>query len=284
MVSLKENLEVESRGAVLAVQELTWRLRQWFLGLEPWKRIILVVMTALLLVGSFMIRYGLEAVLTYRYNQLSVIAQPAFSRPDALVVSAVSVVKGSGNFVSAYATIKNPNLDLALTDLTYTMNFENSIGDKVGEVRGSLYLLPDQQRWLVVPRFESIEIPTKASLTFGELKWQKRLSLPEVNLRMTEPLVYQQEQPNALIGEGAVINTSPYYVKQATLVFVLYGTNNQILSVTSREENNLSPYERRAYIMQWPNLNRSSVQRVGLEAYTNTLDPANLSVAEAPSL
>ncbi len=278
-MSLKENLQIQTSGAALGAQESIFKFKTWFLGLYLWQRALLVMLLILLAPGSILIRYGLELVLVRQYAQQAIVAQPAFSNPDPISQSKVNLVQNAIGTTSAYAIIKNPNLDLAVEQLRYTITFMNSKNQPVQTASGTTFLLPDQQRWLVVPRVESIDPITSAELKFSEPVWQKRLSLPEVELRMTEPYTYQQDSPAATVTEGAVINSSPFDLRQVTLVLVLYGANNEVLAITSREEFTLKPYERRAYVIQWPGVDRAMVQRIGLEAYTNTLDPANLTVS-----
>jgi len=281
-MSLKDNLQVEAQSVVVGANEGVWKLKTWFEGLLRWQRILLIILIVLMIPGYFGVRYGLELVLVRQYARQALVAHSAFTDPNPLVVSRVNIIRNSNDTVSGYLTVRNPNLDLGLDNARYTINFLDSASQIVFTSTGSLYLLPDQQRWIVVPRVESTNQITSAEIKFGELNWQKRLEIPQVELRMNEPFTYQQESPLATVTEGAVVNNSPYSLRQVSLVVVLYGANNQVLAVTSREEYSLQPFERRAYIIQWPNVNRSAITRIGLEAYTNTLDPTNLTVATNP--
>lgn len=278
-MSLKENIQIQTSGAAIGAQESLFKFKTWFFSLHTWQRALLIMLLILLIPGSLLLRYGIELVLVRQYSQQAIVAQPAFSNPEPITQSKVSIIENSIGTSSAYAVIKNPNLDLAVEQLRYTITFYNSRNQLIQTSNGATFLLPDQQRWLVVPRIESTEPIAKAELKFTEPVWQKRLTLPEVELRMTEPYTYQQDSPYATVTEGAVINNSPFDLKQVTLVLVLYGNNNEVLGVTTREEFTLKPYERRAYVTQWPGVDRSRVSRIGLEAYTNTLDPANLTVS-----
>lgn len=278
-MSIKENIQIQTGGVVIGVQESAFKVKTWFFALQKWQRVLLILLVALMIPGSIAIRYGLELVLLRQYSQQALVAQPAFTDPEPLSKSKVSIIQNSTGTSSAYAIVRNSNLDLAIEQLRYTMKFYNSKNQQIQTSTGTTFMLPDQQRWLVVPRIETNEAIASAELSFADPAWQKRLSLPEVELRMTEPYTYQQEVPPATVTEGSVINNSPYSLRQVSLVLVLYGKNNEVLAVTSREEFTLQPYERRAYILQWPGIVRSNVSRIGLEAYTNTLDPANLTVS-----
>lgn len=278
-MSLKENLQIQTGGAVVGAQEGVFKLKNWFLSLANWQRVLLILLFIVMIPGYFAVRYGLELVLVRQYGQNALVAQPAYTDPEPVGKSKVNLINNSIGTTSAYALIKNPNLDLAAPELRYTFKFYNSNDLQIQSSSGVVYLLPDQQRWLVVPRIESLEPIARGELVIEDPSWQKRLTVPEVELRMTEPYTHEQENPLATVTEGSVINNSPYSLKQVSLVLVLYGENNQVLAVTSREEFTLQPYERRAYIIQWPGINRSRISRIGLEAYTNVLDETNLTVS-----
>ncbi len=138
-------------------------------------------------------------------------------------------------------------------------------------------MLPNQKKWLVVPRVSSSEQITSAKLNLKSLTWQKRLEVPKVEFKMSEPYIYEQVNPLSTITEGTIVNNSPYVVKQTSLVIVLYDNNNSVVAVSTREEYDLAPFERRAYKILWPGIYRQTISRVGLESYTNSLDPENLS-------
>lgn len=277
-MSLRENIQIQSSGAVLALQEGLYRSRQWFLNLPSWERYLIVLSVFLLIPGFFMVRYGTELVLTKQYQRESLVAQPAFGDPDPLRVSKVSIIQNANGTITAYAVATNENLDLALNSLNYTFKFFNDSGEEVETSSGETYLLPDQQRWILVPKVASSQQIVSGKVEFEEPVWQKRLSLPEVELKMSEPYVYEEINPLNTVAEGTVVNNSPFSIKQATLVLVLYGDSNEVLAVTQREEFALKPYERRAYKLAWPSIYRNDVKRIELIAYTNLLDETNLSV------
>lgn len=278
MASLKENIEIQTGGAVLAAQEGLYKSKQTFFGLPLWERVLLIIVVVSLVPGYTIVRYGTELVLTKLNARESLVAQPSFSIPEPLEVGKVSVIKNSNDTYSAYATVTNPNLDLALPNLKYTFKFNTSSAEQVATQGGQNYLLPDQQKLIVAPRVVSSQAITSATLEIEEPEWQKRLTVPEVELRMAEPYVYEEVNPLATIVEGSVVNNSEFALNQASLVIVLYGENNKVLAVSQREEYTIKPYERRAYRLSWPGISRASVKKVDLKAYTNLLDETNLSL------
>lgn len=282
MSPLQENFKVQYAGAVLAVQDGLFRLKQWFAGLPGWERTLLIALVVLLLPGTIALRYGTELYFTKSLNQYALAAHPAFNTPEPIQVSSAKVIQNSNGTASAYAEITNRNLDLAAETLKYTFHFLNSENEKITSTNGQTYLLPNEKKWVVVSRVQSLQNISSAIIQVEEPKWQKKLSLPEVSLRMSEPYVYEETNPLATTAEGSVVNNSPYNLKQVSLLLILYDKNDKVLAVTTREEYTLKAYERRAYKLQWPGIYKDSVDRMELQAYTNTLDPDNVSAGTTP--
>ncbi|QQS23348.1 hypothetical protein IPM19_02170 [bacterium] len=281
MSELKENLKVQYAGATLAVQDGLYKLNQWFTGLPGWERTLLVSLIILLIPGVVALRYGSELYFTKSLNQHAVAAHPAFDAPEPIQVSSAKIVQNYNGTVSAYAEVTNRNLDLAAESLKYTFRFLNSKEEEITQSFGETYLLPDEKKWIVVSRVQSLQSISSATVEVEQPTWQKKIQLPEVALRMSEPYVYEEVNPLATAAEGSVVNNSPYNLKQVTLLLILYDKNGKILAVTTREEYTLKAFERRAYKLQWPGIYKANVDRIELQAYTNTLDPNNLSAGSA---
>lgn len=280
MSQFQENLKVQYSGFVLAIQDGIFKFRQWFTGLPKWERTAFITLLFLLIPGLISVRYGSELFFTKSYNRAAIAAHPAFNISESLKVGSAKIVKNSNNSITAYVEVTNPNLDLALESLDYTFHFLNSAKEEVTTSSGKTYLLPDQKKWIVVSKVQSSEEITQATIEIPkELDWQKRLDLPGVDLKMSEPYVYEEVNPLATVAEGSVVNSSPFDLNQVSLLLVLYGKNNRVLAVTTREEYNVKAFERRAYKLQWPGIYNADIVKVDLQAYTNTLEPENISAS-----
>lgn len=281
MTELKENLKVQYAGATLAIQDGLFKFKQWFTGLPKWEQTLLVTLLILLIPGVIALRYGTELYYTKSLNKYSLAAHPAFDAPEPIQVSSAKIVQNFNGTVSAYAEVTNRNLDLAAESLKYTFHFLNAKEEEITQASGETYLLPDEKKWIVISRVQSLQNISSATVQVEQPTWQKKLQLPEVALRMSEPYVYEEVNPLATTAEGSVVNNSPYNLKQVTLQLILYDKNNKVLAVTTREEYTVKAFERRAYKLQWPGIYKSSVDRIELQAYTNTLDPNNLSAGSS---
>ena len=282
MGSFKDFFKIQFNGLVLAVQEYTYKLKTTVQFLPTWQRVLLYGFLVLLIPGTVALRYGSEIYFSKAYSREALTAHPSYEDPSSLQQSKVTIVHNVNGTSSAYAMITNDNLDLAVENLPYKFTFYNDSGEEVGTSTGKLYILPNQKKWLVASKVQSIQPIASGKLSIEKPNWQKRLTVPEIELKMAEPYVYEQVNPLATVTEGAVVNNSPYTLKQVSLVFVLYDANNKVIGIVSREEFPLEPYERRAYKIQWPGIYQNDVKRVGLEAYTNSLDPDNISVVASP--
>ena len=106
--------------------------------------------------------------------------------------------------------------------------------------------------------------------------FQKRIRLVKVSLQAPQPNNYNQSDPPALVTEGNVYNDSPYSLKSVTLKFILYDGFGKVVTVSSRTEYSMRPYERRSYKHLWSYINSREIGSVKVIADTNTLDPENI--------
>jgi hypothetical protein len=188
----------------------------------------------------------------------------------------VNLIKTGPTWYSAYVEVQNENLDLAAQSIPYTFEFYNFAKEKVATSSGIFYLLPNQKKFLVVPRVDTSEQLARAEVVLGKYSWQKRRSVPEVSLKAASPIVYNEFDPTNLVVEGAVVNNSAYRLGGVQLVFVLYDNSNRIIGISSREEYDVPAFGRRAYKQTWPTLLKENVARAVVYPDTNTLDIDNL--------
>ena len=145
-------------------------------------------------------------------------------------------------------------------------------------------LLPNQTKYLAVPTFN-----IKDEIAYSELQlpdplpWQRRLSIPTVNITQSSPTYTQQALPPAFVISGDFSNQTPYQLKKVRLVFVLYDGNGKIIDSSQRDEFSVNPFERRSYTQLWPNINGSNVAKADIKIYTDNLDPQNLVAPQIPS-
>lgn len=284
MAGLKETIQVNMQGAMLGAQEGGFSFVNQFNSLPRWKRIIILAVAILIVPGYLIARIGTEQYLAQQYGREALSAHAAFSTANDPVIGKMNIIRNPNNTYSGVVQITNPNLDLAATDIAYTATFESSNKQPLSSASGTMYLLPNEKKYLVFPRIDN----PSSGVAFGSVKlsgvkWQKKLNIPEVKLRAPEPILKEETNPLTFIAEGSIINDSPYQIGSARIVFLLYNSSNEIIGVSQRDESKLLPFGRRAYKQLWPGFYTSQISKVQVIATANPLDPANLTIDTVPT-
>ncbi len=279
MAGIKEKIQVNVQGALLGVQEESFSFLREFRALPNWKRNLILTIAIAIIPVYLLLRFGTEQYLSVRYARKALSAHAAVNVVQNPVVGNMSIIKNPNGSFSAVALVSNPNLDLAAENISYVATFTDSEINILATEKGIIYLLPNEKKYLVFPKLSSTAVGIAGgTVKLGEVKWQKKLNIPVVKLRASEPLLYDEANPLTFIAEGSVINDSPFQIGSARIVFLLFDENNKIIGVSQRDEFKLVPFGRRAYKQLWPGMYRSQVKKIQVLPVTNTLDPKNVTV------
>jgi len=274
MSLLKDKIELEIEEAEV---EAGKRLRE-LSGIVRWFFIFCAVG---IIPGFFIAKAISHGVWVRNYNQYLIASHASFAEPLPPAISDTTITTSGQGSYSAVASITNENLDLSLDGVPYSYTFLNQKGEVVHTNKGTLFLLPNQKKYIVVPRIVTAETITSANLEIGtDLPWQKRLYVPEVSLLTGKPQTINQSEPVTFIVEGDVQNNSPYNLGKIHLVFILRDADKKIIGASERNEFTVKPFERRGYRQLWPQIYGTTVASVEVKAETNTLDNANLVLPE----
>ena len=268
---LKEKIELSLDEAGLEIQSALTS----FSSLQQ-KLLILIV---ILLIPS----YFLAEKITFfaessSYRQQAVLATPSFTNPQKVTFSDPIITKTGSTVYSAAVKISNPNLALSLDNVPYQFLLFNSSHQQIFSGPGTLYLLPGESKYLMLPRADSQQSVTSLQIQLPDtLPWQKRLTIPTVKLIPDAPALSNQTAPQTFVAQGTVYNNSPYQLGQITINFFLLSSSDQIIGMSQRSEFSLAPFERRAYKQLWPGVFSTDVTGTQVTAYTDTLDPSNVT-------
>ena len=279
MAGIKETIEVNVQGALLRAQEGGFSFLNQFKNLPRWKHNLILGIAIAIIPLYLIARFGTEQFLAQRYGREALSAQAAFKTSQAPAVGSMTIIRNPNNTYSAAVLVTNPNLDLSATGVTYSATFQSSDKKTMATATGTLYLLPNEKKYVVFPKIDSGSATVSSgTLKLDNIDWQKKLNIPEVKLRASEPLLYDEANPLTFTAEGSIINDSPYQVATARIVFLLFDENNKIIGVSQRDESRLVPFGRRAYKQLWPGIYRDQVKKVQVIPVTNTLDSQNITV------
>ncbi len=276
MSDWKDSFQVQSESFRLGMVESSLGFYGFIKAFPHWKRVLLIAVIVAIIPAAIGVRYGTQYYIEQSFKSSLFSAHQSFLAPTAPKIGVVKIISVSPGIYAAYAEFINENLDVAATNISYRIDFFNASDQKIATVSGTTHLLANQKKYLIAPRIESSEQLKSGIVILGDLKWQKRLTLPKVDLKVPSPIVYNTTNPLELTIEGAVVNSSPYRLGAVRLQFVLYNKANQIIAVSQRDEYDLPAYARRAYKQSWPNLYSTDTTRVVVVPDTDTIDGSNL--------
>lgn len=267
----------------LKLQENYLAVVQYFGRMPRWQSTVLLVCLLGAAPAYFGLRLGAQVYWNSRYKNYLLAAKPSFTSPRPVKAPAVTVLSTGNSTYAAYAQISNENLDLSVQNLGYKFDFFNAAGELVASDSGSIFLLPNQTKYVLAPRVESRDAIVKAGLSFSPAAWQKRLQIPEVALQTSLPQVSDSLAPQALVVSGSVLNNSPFSLAKVRLVFLLYNASGKIFALSQRDEFTFKAFERRDFNQLWPGLSSQNAARAVILAETNVLDNSNLGLEAANS-
>ena len=229
--------------------------------------------------------YFVVKSLSYHYWQtklapLKFVSKPSFENPQNLQISSANLVSYLDGSFGAVVEITNPNKDLS-TNITYSWRYYSLSGQILQPlnseaVGGDTFVLPSSKKYIVAAKIITQEPISRAEVILNQpVKWQKKLGLLPALLSVSEANFSQQLSPLLFSVSSVVYNNSPYQIKQIRLSFLVYNPQGQLIAVSQRFENDLSPNEHRAFKQLWPNL-YANAGRAEVIAETNLLDPNNL--------
>ena len=272
MSLLKDQIE-------LNVELAEYQAKETLLHYPPLLRWLLIIFILMLIPGYYIARSVSYNYWSKSYSAFAIAAKQSFQNPKPPAVSDITVTTAGGGSFSAIVQITNNNLDLSLAAAPYEFTFLGENGQTLYHKTGQTFLLPNEKKYVIIPRFSAAGNIKSANFRFTlDLQWQKKISIPKVNIQTSVPNTYNQLSPQAFAAEGAYYNNSSYQLGQVRLVFVIFNQGNKIIGVGSRDDFTVNPFEQRAYKQLWPGLFAEKGAYVKVYAETNTLDPANLSV------
>jgi hypothetical protein len=252
MAGFRETFTVQFESAVLALQESTLSIRKAYHGMAPLKQGLVMFFLIAMIPLYLGVRFGTEKIMAAQYARKALSSHPSYTVTNPPVIGDVKIIKNNNGTFSAYAELENPNLDLSADNISYSIALQNSAGESIYPVSGTTYLLPDEKKFIVVPKIESTENIVRGTLTLGDVDWQKRISIPQVQLKVSEPTLLEEVNPLTFVAEGSVVNNSPYALRSVRLVFFIYDANGRAIGVSQRDEFTIPAFGRRAYKQLWP--------------------------------
>jgi hypothetical protein len=275
MAFVKEKLELEVAEAELQAQKA-------LSGFSPAQKRLFIFCLVLIIPAYIAAKETALHVDLGKYRQNGLVATASFQNPRPPQISSVNITEAGAGIYSIAAEISNPNLTLSLDNVSYNFLLFNAQNQQMGSSQATLYLLPGETKYLILPNYQTAEPISGAQIQLPQnLPWQKRLNIPDVSLTASTPTTSNQQSPPAFVVQGTVYNNSPYQLNQVDIAFILKDAAGKIVGASSRAEFTFAPFERRAYVQLWPNVQTTNVTMVDVYPETDVLDSSNITLPPA---
>jgi len=164
--------------------------------------------------------------------------------------------------------IKNPNSGVGAEMIDYQFNLYDDTNQIVSSKAGKTYILPQETKYVVEPKFYSEKPATKIEFKINNISWKKigQISDLELQVKNTE---YQILEDGSNVLVGAIENRSSYDLDTIEVAGVLFDENNKIIAVGKTSMNTVLRNESRGFEIFWPYPVTEEVKSFDVKVYTN---------------
>jgi len=177
------------------------------------------------------------------------------------------------------AEIKNPSSIWGARAINYTFYLYDENGENIASRQGSIYILPQETKYIVEPKIYSSEEPWEIELKIEKVFWQKLVGFRDMALKIKEKNVQTGEGgPNRVY--GVIENNTNYNLNKVELTGVVFDTDNEIIAAGKTEMTTLMIGEDRYFEIGWPYVIDGQVSTYDIRAYVNVFaDDAFINVS-----
>jgi len=198
--------------------------------------------------------------------------EPALMPIEVKSSNLLKVRSGDYDYV---AELLNPNRQYGASMASYELILLDKNNQEVAKRNGNFYILPGQQRYLIVTAVESVKEAMSAKLKITSAQWEKLNSLEGIDFSV------KNKTYNVLRGgasselKGVVLNNSDFDFAQIDIGIVLFNDDNKISAVNKTDVRTLLSHTERAFDVVWPFLISGKVTKIDVESSTNLYDNLN---------
>jgi hypothetical protein len=166
------------------------------------------------------------------------------------------------------AEIKNPNSVWGAKAINYTFYLYDGSGENIASKQGSIYILPQETKYIVEPKIYSEAVPQRVELKIGNVLWQRLTGFRDMTLKIKEKNVQTGiGAPNRIY--GVIENNTNYNLNKGELNGVVFDANNEIIAAGKTEMTTLMIGEDRYFEIGWPYVINGQVSNYDIKAYVN---------------
>lgn len=173
-----------------------------------------------------------------------------------------------------FVIIKNQNSDLGSGDINYELNFFDKDNNIIFSKLGSLYLLPGQLRYEVIPSIKTKNEIYEIDFKIKSVSWQKlKEFIPQaLFIVKTQELLDENSAPKI---KGILFNNSNFNFDKVDVYAVLYDQNNNPIAVNKTDIRTFLAKKESFFEMKWLKKFPEKIERIDIQAYTNLFKNEN---------
>lgn len=194
---------------------------------------------------------------------------------ETLQVGVPAVLEENGNYDVA-VEINNPNSEYGFYRIAYKVVLLKG-ATSVGERRGSTYILPDDQRYLLELSIAASDVPDRATVTFESFKTREFRDIEKPKFEIiNKTFKYARSAGSFFETSFQVANRSNYNVNRVDIDVVLRDYSGKIIAMNKGNINSLRSGDIRDFRSFWPREFRGEVKDVDVRAEADVMDLDNL--------
>ncbi|QQS61644.1 MAG: hypothetical protein IPN70_01795 [Candidatus Moraniibacteriota bacterium] len=211
------------------------------------------------------------------------LCSPVVEARDVEILETAAVPVSLGKF-DLVARIKNTNNLFGSGSFSYTFNLLDEQKNIIRSVSDTTYILPAQERYLILLEVESIKEPSSVELIIDTIAWEEFSEYESPKLNVTnKSFEISSSGANYAVAKGLVWNESPYDFETIEIFVVLRDDAGKIIGVNRTDMQTVKAGEKRDFPVYWMNVIKEKVASIDILAITNMFENQNFIKIFFPS-
>ncbi|PIR96951.1 MAG: hypothetical protein COT91_03930 [Candidatus Doudnabacteria bacterium CG10_big_fil_rev_8_21_14_0_10_41_10] len=198
---------------------------------------------------------------------------------EDLRITDKGIVSVGDSRYGAYARVVNPNNNVMQRSFEYEFILSDSSGDVLEKFKAESYILPDQERALIMPASFSGKEPVSVEVLLSDPNW--------IRARDIQSLSFIFENQTFGLADGQFVatavlrNDNPYIIPEIEITSLLLDINHKVVGANFTTVNDVLPRESRFFRHVWPGELQGEVALVEFRASVNQMKKGSLLTEEA---
>lgn len=171
--------------------------------------------------------------------------------PQPLRAEKARILSVAPGVYSVVASVQNPNGDISVHRLSYQFAIRDKSGQIIRRFPDETFLLPGENKFLVLPRLQMPEAPQSAELIIGKIRWTIRLPPAQAHLEVQQKNFGLAPEGNFFV-EGLVKNLQGFAIGQVEVLILVFDRARKVTAVNETLLTQLLPFENRYFRVTWP--------------------------------